>query len=255
MDPAIPIALQLYSLRGECADRGLAPVMADVAQMGYDGVEFAGFHGLNAPEVRTLLEDNGLQVAGTHTPLNDLLGDKLAATIDYNLTIGNKFVIIPALPEERRSSLDAWRESAALINDLSSTLAEHGLLIGYHTHSVEFMPIDGVVPWDVFCRSTRPEVVLQLDTANALAGGADVVPFLRKYPNRSLTFHLKEHSPDPEKMPLIGEGDVNWSEVFALCPTIGATQWYIIEQERYAQPPLECVQQCLTRVRRMLAAG
>ena len=95
---------------------------------------------------------------------------------------------------------------------------------------------------------------MQLDTGNALAGGAEVAPFLHKYPQRSLTVHLKEHSHDPAKIPLIGDGDVNWSEVFALCPTIGATEWYIIEQERYPQPPLECVQECLNHVRRLLRA-
>lgn len=252
MSASIPVALQLYSLRAECADSGLAHVMEEVAKMGYEGVEFAGFHGLSSSEVSALLHKTGLKVAGTHTSLTDLLPDKLSETIDYNLAIGNRFVIVPSLPEERRDSLDAWKKSAELINDLSFKLAEHGLRIGYHNHSVEFIPIDGVLPWDVFYGTARPEVVMQLDTGNALAGGAEVAPFIRKYPGRSLTVHLKEHSQDPAKAPVIGDGDVNWRQVFDLCPQIGGTEWYIIEQERYEQPPMACVRQCLTNVRRML---
>ena len=39
----IPIALQLYSIRGEC-ERDLPGTLKAVAKMGYDGVEFAGYH-------------------------------------------------------------------------------------------------------------------------------------------------------------------------------------------------------------------
>ena len=34
---------------------------------------------------------------------------------------------------------------------------------------------------------------------------------------------------------------MNWQELFQLCETVGGTEWYIVEQESYAYPPLECV--------------
>lgn len=221
--------------------------------MGYPGVEFAGFHGLTAKELRSHLDNNGLKVAGTHTPLPDLLGDKLSRTIEFNREIGNRYLVCPGLPEEYRSSLDAWKKAADIFNDISETLAAHDMRTGYHNHTVEFTPIDGVLPWDVFYGNTPPEVIMQLDTGNALAGGADVTPYIEKYPNRSITVHLKEHSHDGAKKALIGEGDVNWKEIFRLCQEVGATEWYIVEQESYAYPPMECVWKCLENLRRMLA--
>src|SRR5690606_5103037 len=169
-----------------------------------------------------------------------------------NRAIGNRFLICPMLPEENRVSLEAWKKSADLFNDLAGRLADENMLVGYHNHTAEFLPIDGVLPWDVFYGITRKEVVMQLDTGNALAAGADVTPFIEKYPGRSITVHLKEHSGDDQNKALIGEGDINWSEIFRLCEEVGATEWYIVEQESYAHPPMECVRLCLKNLRALL---
>src|SRR5256885_15948331 len=98
--PCIPIALQLYSVRHEC-EKDLPGVLKAVAAMGYDGVEFAGYYGRTAEELRRLLDDNGLRCAGTHTGLNTILGDELPKTIEFNPTMGNPYLIVPRLPAER----------------------------------------------------------------------------------------------------------------------------------------------------------
>ena len=65
----IPIGLQLYSVRNDC-QKDLPAVIQAVAKMGYQGVEFAGYYGRKADELRKLLDDNGLKCCGTHTGLN-----------------------------------------------------------------------------------------------------------------------------------------------------------------------------------------
>jgi sugar phosphate isomerase/epimerase len=245
----IPIALQLYSVREECA-RDLPGTIAAVAKMGYAGVEFAGYYERSAPELRKLLDDHGLRCAGTHTGLNTVLGDELPRTIEFNQTLGNKFLIVPGLPRERRETRQAWQETAKLFNEAAERAKPHGMLVGYHNHSIEFQPLDGELPWDTFFGNTKPEVVMQFDTGNALHGNAETAPFLRRYPGRAITVHLKEYAKDNNKA-LIGEGDVPWDEVFQLCETIGGTEWYIVEQESYAYPPLECVDRCLQALRKM----
>ena len=61
----IPIALQLYSVREDAA-RDLQAVLAAVADMGYEGVEFAGYYGHDARTIRSWLDAYGLKVAGAH---------------------------------------------------------------------------------------------------------------------------------------------------------------------------------------------
>jgi len=246
---AIPIALQLYSVREDAA-RDLPGVLAAVKKMGYDGVEFAGYYGRNADELKKLLDDNGLKVAGTHIGLDTLLGDQLAPTVDFNRTIGNTYLIVPGLAENHRNSAAAWKATAGIFNEIAERLQPLGMQTGYHNHHVEFQPMDGQLPWDIFFGNTRADVIMQFDTGNAMHGGADAVPFLERYPGRATTVHLKEYSKTNDKA-LIGDGDIPWQRIFELCETSAGTQWYIVEQESYAYPPMECVDRCLQNLRKM----
>ena len=62
----IPIALQLYSIREDCA-RDLEGSIKAVAEMGYAGVEFAGYYERGADELKGLCNAHGLAVVGPHT--------------------------------------------------------------------------------------------------------------------------------------------------------------------------------------------
>jgi sugar phosphate isomerase/epimerase len=245
----IPIGLELYSIREDCA-RDLPGSLAAVARMGYEGVEFAGYHGRSAPELRKMLDDLGLKCCGTHTGFNTIMGDELPRTIEFNQILGNKYLVVPGLPEERRNSKAAWLETARLMNEAAERAAPHGMQVGYHNHGVEFQPIDGELPWDIFFSNAKPEVIMQLDFGNALHGGGNPIPYVERYPGRATTVHLKEYSATNDKA-LVGEGDVDWQRLFQLCETIGNTEWYIVEHETYAYPPLECVDRCLQNLRKM----
>ena len=243
----IPIGLQLYSVRDDC-QKDLPGTIAAVAKMGYQGVEFAGYYDRSAKDMRKLLDDNGLKCCGTHTQLDTLLGDNLAKTIEYNKTIGNKYLIAPGLPAKYRESHQAWLDTAKLFNELAEKVKSEGMLVGYHNHSTEFKPMDGEMPWDTFYGNTTEDVVMQLDVGNAIHGGVDPLPYIYRYPGRAITVHVKEFSKTNNKA-LVGEGDVNWRAFSALCRAVGNTEWYIIEQESYVGTPLESVDKCLQNVR------
>ena len=245
----IPIGLQLYSVREDAA-KDLAGVLKRVAGMGYEGVEFAGYYGHSASDVRRMLDDNGLKCCGGHIGLDSLMGDALTATIEYQETIDNIYLIVPGFAGSRTNSKAAWLETAGIMNEIADRLKPHGMWTGYHNHHTEFHPMEGELPWDIFFGNTKQDVIMQFDTGNALVGGAEAGPFLRRYPGRATTVHLKEHSHTNDKA-LIGEGEVKWPEIFDLCETVGATKWYIVEQESYAYPPLECAKRCLEKLREM----
>lgn len=249
----IPVALQLYSVRENCAS-DLPKTLEAVANMGYEGVEFAGYHGRSADDLRKMLDNLGLRVAGTHISIDALLGDELQRTIEFNHILGNRFLIVPWLPEERRSSKTAWLETAHLMNEIAERVRPEGMRVGYHNHAIEFQPIDGDLPWDIFFRAATPNVVMQLDTGNAMHGGVSpdgILEIIERYPGRAATVHLKEFSSKNERA-LIGEGDMEWQEFFSLCETIGGTEWYIVEQESYAFPPIECVRRCIKNLKEMM---
>lgn len=243
----IPIALQLYSVRDDAA-KDLSGVLQAVAKMGYVGVEFAGYYGHSAEDVRKMLDDNGLICCGGHLGIDTLLGDNLEATIEYQRILGNKFLIVPGLPKQRTESKAAWLDTAATMNQIADLLEPHGMRTGYHNHHTEFKELEGELPWDIFFGNTSDRVIMQFDTGNAMHGGAEAGPFLRKYPGRAATVHLKEYS-STDSSALVGEGEVKWPEIFELCETIGKTEWYVVEQESYAFAPLECADRCLKNLR------
>ena len=59
MAAKLPIALQMYTVRDEAA-RDFAGTLAQVARIGYAGVELGGYPGRDPSEVRRLLDENGL---------------------------------------------------------------------------------------------------------------------------------------------------------------------------------------------------
>lgn len=241
------IGLQLYAVRDECA-KDFPGTLSAVAEMGYEGVEFAGYYGRTAAQVRALLDERDLKCCGTHTRLDALQGDELARTAEFNLAIGSPYVIVPILPEELRRTRATWQEGARLLNDLAGRVQQHGLRAGYHNHRYEFEPVEGVVPWELIFGAGDPSLIMQLDMGHALEAGADPVAVLKRYPGRATTVHMAEHSA-ADSLALLGEGDVTWREVLAACEAVGGTEWYIVEQERYRYPQLECVRRCLVNLK------
>jgi sugar phosphate isomerase/epimerase len=241
----IPVGLEMYSLRVECKT-DLPGMLAAVSKIGYQGVEFAGYHGRSAAELRKMLDDNGLIACGTHTPFDTVKGDKLKETVEFNRVIGNKFIIVPWMDEAK--SKQEWLDRAKLFNDIAEKIKGEGMSVGYHAHQHDFKQIDGVSAWDLFFGNTKPEVIMQLDTSNCREGGADPVAVLKKYPGRARSIHIKAHGAGPEAV--VGEGDIDWPAVFAFCEGAGRTEWYVVEHET-SKNPLDAVKRSFEALKKL----
>jgi sugar phosphate isomerase/epimerase len=240
----ISVGLQLYSLRNECKT-DFPGTLAAVAQMGYREVEFAGYWGRTAPEVRKMLDDLGLATCGTHTAMADLQPATIAATIEFNRIIGNPRIICPYLTGKTR---EEWRAHARFFDDLAARLKPLGMQTGYHAHKHDFTLVDGESAWDIFFRNTNPEVIMQLDTSNCRDGGKDPVAVLHQYPGRARSVHIKPNGAGPEA--ILGEDQIHWPGVFEWCETKGGTEVYVVEHESSSQP-LETVKRTLAKLKEL----
>jgi len=243
-DKQVPIGLELYSLRDQCKT-DLPGMLAAVGKIGYKGVEFAGYHGRTAKELRKMLDDNGLVACGTHTPYESILDDKLKETIEFNHIIGNRFLIVPWMTSKTR---EEWQDKAKLFNRVADAVQPEGMFVGYHAHAHDFEKFGDQTAWDIFFGGTKASVIMQLDTSNCCDGGADPVAVLKKYPGRARTIHVKAHGGGPEAV--IGEDKVPWKEVFAFCETAGGTEWYVVEHET-SKDPLDTVKRSFEALRKM----
>lgn len=240
----IPFAVQLYSLREQCKT-DLPGMLAAVSKIGYKGVEFAGYHGHKAEELRKLLNENGLVTCGTHSPFETMLGDKIKETIEFNHVIGNKFLIVPWLVGLAKPG---WMDLARQFNEIADKLEPEGMWVGYHAHEHDFKKLDGECPWDIFFGNTKPAVIMQLDTGNCRTGGADPLTVLQKYPGRARTIHIKAYGGGPEAV--IGEDKIDWPPIFAFCESKGGTDWCVLEHET-SKDPLNAVKRSFEALRKM----
>ncbi|MCS7146043.1 MAG: sugar phosphate isomerase/epimerase [Nitrososphaerota archaeon] len=247
------IALQLYSVRDDCS-KDFFKTLEAVARMGYEGVEFAGYYGKSAGEIRDKLRELGLKIAGAHESIQRMSGEQLESTLKFNTELGNKTVVVPWLPLEMRSDRQGWINCAKMISDVAEKASRLGFRVGYHNHREEFTPINGEYPWHIFFNNTSSSVFMQLDTGNALSAGIPasmLVDVIKKYANRSLTIHLKDYS-TKRGFVLLGEGDVPFRDVLTACSDFGGTEWLIVELETYPYSPLESVKRCLENLRKIL---
>lgn len=246
-----PIAVQLYSVREDSAKDFPAAIKA-VAGLGYEAVEFAGYHGLEAQQIKTILDDLGIKAAGTHTGLASVQGDELAKTAEFNLTLGNPYLIVPGVGAEYRGTRDGALRLAEELSAAAARAKALGAFVGYHNHGWEFEEVDGgSFPMQILAENTPEEVVLQVDTGNAQEGGADPIPFLKQWQSRLALVHLKPFAANFENY-YIGEDDSNWEGIFSALE--GApTKYYIVEQERYPEPnsPLQCIDRCLKNLKKL----
>lgn len=82
---ALKIGLQLYTVRDN-TEKDFEGTLRAVAAMGYEGVEFAGYGGISAEEMKALLTELNLTAIGSHISLEQL-ENNLEGEIEYLKTI------------------------------------------------------------------------------------------------------------------------------------------------------------------------
>jgi sugar phosphate isomerase/epimerase len=244
---AVPLGVQLYSVRHE-ATADLPGTLSRLADMGFEGVEFAEYFGRSSAQLRALLDERGLRCCGSHIYIRDLLGDEFDRTVEFNRTLGNPYLIFRWIEEDRRDSRASFMRTVELFNGISERLEPHGMRVGYHNHDYIFRTFDGETLWDVLARNTRPEFILQLDTGHAAGFGKDPVELLRRHPGRHASMHIKPHS-RARPAAFIGDDEIPWPEVVRLAETMGGIEWYILEYEVEGVPPLQALDASLAHFR------
>ena len=238
----IPIALQLWSVREDIA-RDFAGTVAEVARIGYAGVEGAGYGNLTAAEARSALASAGLRVAGLHAPIDALRADPDRVVAEARL-LGTRHVVVPWWPPESFVSAAAVEKIGEELNEAGARLRASGLQLSYHNHAGEMRRFDGRTVFDWLLGASEPRnVTAEVDVYWVQFGGGDPARFLRDHGARVKLVHLKDETE-------LGRGPVDFAGVFRAIDDIGAVDWLIVEQEQYHHAPLASVRLDFEQMRR-----
>jgi len=221
------LAVQLYSLREMAADGpSFLALFPQLKAMGFDGVEFAGYHGLGAEEIRKALDDAELVAVGAHVSLEDLMPENLQATIDFHKILGLHCFGPGGAPH---SDLEETQETCAMLAEAYEQVQKQGVTIYYHNHASEFAPLeDGTIAIDHIKQACE----LEVDTYWLDCADVEAYSFLLANKDRVHHVHLKDGEGLTPRA--LGDGDCDLHSVIKAAKEL-KLPWLIVEDETLGQ--------------------
>lgn len=227
------VALQLFSIHKIIWNEP-ERILLDLKKAGYDGVEFAGYGGRTAAQLRKLLADAELEAAGTHVNGDvELVGDAMKRTLEFCAEAGIASI---TTPHAKRDSAEGYRAFGRAMGAAAEAAASYGIKVGVHTAYHHFTTRYGEeTAWDMIFKDASPLLQQQVDTSNTFHVGQDVVALLKKYPGRHHSIHIKENEPSANgiigEAPTDGGKRVPWKDVVGYMKTEFSNKWFVIETE------------------------
>ncbi|MBE3558263.1 MAG: sugar phosphate isomerase/epimerase [Ktedonobacteraceae bacterium] len=242
------VGLQLYTVRDQTA-QDFKRTLQSVGEIGYDGVEFAGYGGISSKEMAACLADFNLRALGAHVGLPALEAD-IERELNYCLDIGCTHLIIPSL-ERKWCSAEGFRAIAPRLNEVGRRCQERGITLCYHNHDFEFAREDGKYLLDILLDATDAALVrLELDVYWAAYAGADPVAYLRRHAERVSFIHVKDMTAS-RTFTEVGDGILDIAGYCAAAAESG-TRFLIVENDLPQIPSLESARRSHENLRRIL---
>ena len=219
-------AVQMYSLRHHIGSgEDMLNILEKVKDLGFEGVEFAGFFGLDAKTLKAKLDETGLKCVGAHMGLDDLRSDKLPATLEYMKTLGSPFVGIGGADTGTETSL---REVLSVMGAAAETALAQGIKVYFHNHTDEFAPpLFAEKPGTIFDR-LKEVCFMQVDTYWSFVAGQDNYTLITENKDRLVTLHIKD---GVGRTPMaLGEGENDLAAVIRAAKDAGI-EWLILEND------------------------
>ena len=210
------LSVQLYTLR-KALEQDFDGTLQRLVGFGFTQVEPFQLPAL-PDRLRTGLRQNGLAAPTTHVGLLSGNQDEIC---ELAVELGIQTIIEPYIDPARWQAEADINEIASELNEAAQTAARYGLRVGYHNHHFELeSKISGVHALEVFADRLAPEVVLEVDTYWAYAGGADVPALLKRLGDRVVALHLKDGDGtlDTAQQVAVGSGVLPIWEIIAAAP-------------------------------------
>lgn len=242
---SFPIGLQLWSVK-DAMEADFFGTLETVAAMGYDGVEFAGYQGHSAAEIKSKLDELGLKVAGSHIQL-DLILNQTDDVIAFEKELGNSRIICPWANFETEAE---WRTFFEQLKMVGEKINEAGLELIYHNHNQEFEELNGMFILDAMLEAV-PFLTSELDTYWSEFAGVETVEWMKKHTGRLPVIHLKDMNSEIKESTTLGTGCLPIQTFVEVANKVGV-QWLVIEQEAFDQDPLKCVEIGLRNLKKLV---
>ena len=254
---SIPLGLQMYTVRADLA-KDFDGTTKKLREYGIRHVQAnLTMSGKSSQDQKKLYDSLGITWISIHAGGDGLRKD-LDATIAEAKSVGIKNITcsFPIYPLDRGAimagpGLEGWKQNADAFNKIGAACKAAGMTFSYHNHNIEFHKVGDVTPYDYLIQNTDPALVgMEMDIGWVVAGGADPVAYLNKYPTRFRSLHIKdlknEGIPNTNgKMvsAIIGQGIVDWKKLLPVIHKTKVERAFLEIEEPYVPSPMEMVRQ------------
>lgn len=236
------LSAQLYTVRSFLQmPAEIVESLRKIRAIGYRFVEISSLDHIPAPEVKSLLDNAGLQVSGIHFDFEPLLAN-LETCLDQCRILGTKNLILCMMPEayaqQGRAGFQRFIDEAI---PLCEQIYAAGFALSYHNHNYEFTRFDGRPALDWIFEATKPHHLgAEIDTHWIQMGGGNPAAWIRKVAGRMNSVHLKDFAVDmwTPIFAEVGQGNLNWDEIIPACRETGV-EWFVVEQDECRRDPFE----------------
>lgn len=219
----LKLAVQLYTLRHDYSNgEEFLKVLEKVKEIGFDGVEFAGYAGLEPEVIKAKLDELGLEAVGCHMGLDDYDEDKIEASIELGKKLGMKYMGIGGAPHSTKEEVQRLVDVFSAANKRGE---QEDIKFYYHNHTEEFEnEIDGKLIMDMIAEGA----FLEVDTYWSFCGGADNYKYITENKDDIILLHVKDGN---DRHPCaLGEGENDLPSVFKAAKDCGI-EWLILEND------------------------
>jgi sugar phosphate isomerase/epimerase len=234
-----PIALQLYTVRDIIAKKDYESVVRQVAQIGYAGVETAGFPGTTPQAAGKLFKELGLQVSSIHKFPIPTPADK-QEILDILGALGTKNLVSGGNREDFQT-IETTRVTCEKLNAAAAIFTPYGIKFHVHNHWYEYLKVGEKYAYEYMIDFLAPEVFFQIDTYWVKTAGVDPAKVVKKLGKRAPLLHIKD-GPAQQKVhqTAVGEGVLDFPAIVKAAA--GNTEWMIVELDSCATDMMETVQ-------------
>lgn len=264
------IGLQLYTVGG-MMDADTKGTLQKLAAIGFKNLESAGgskglYYGYKPREFSGMVKDMGMtwrsaHVGGMQFTASNLM--KLASNAKDSAQIqkylpfiekmpksanlqenaqqladeaaegGLEFLVCAAIPIK---TMDDVKIAIDVFSKAGEACKKAGVQFAFHNHSFEFVPIDGVVPYDYIMTNTDKDLVKsEVDLGWATVAGHNPVELFNKYPGRIPLWHVKDMDKTTKEPTEIGSGYIDFKPIFD-ARNISGMKYFFIEQDAVGTP-------------------
>ncbi|MCW5580572.1 MAG: myo-inosose-2 dehydratase, partial [Luteimonas sp.] len=246
-------------------DTPLESILADIRDVGFEGVELGGKFPRDAATLKPLLDGYGLDLIGgwysgsllaqdadaeiaalqPHLRLLKTMGSTVFVFAETsNAVHGNRAVPLTGTP---LLAAGDWARFGERMTQVADYIASQGLKFAYHHHLGTV--VERAADMDAFIRHTGTSVGFTLDTGHAALGGVDYLGVIRQHPARIAHVHCKDFRGETfarlrdsgasfldgvlgGMFTVPGDGGIDYAAVMCALADIDYSGWIVIEAEQ-----------------------